>query len=151
MRGSLAGLFVYTYYKNILNLGLDIIPYLRASYKWSSLFVSMSSGFFLSSGIEGSWAVRFVQVSKKTSLGSSVNSSICSLRCISFLPATRLPLLLSDGRQRQPRLIICSASDGPVSPRLCQSELSKTPYLIFPSQSLIVDGLPRGSGASPVV
>ena len=72
------------------------------------LLVSTSSGFLLSNGIAGICDIVFVHVLKNTILGCSVNSSICSLLCISFLPATRLPLLLSDGLHRHPRCIICS-------------------------------------------
>ena len=115
--------------------GLVIIPYLNASYKWSSAFVSTSSGFFLSSGMAGICAIVLTQLSMNTNIGFSTNSSTFSRLCISFLPATRDPLDLSDGLHLQPFMFICSASDGPVSPRLCHNELSSTPYLIPPSST----------------
>ena len=106
--------------------GLVIMPYLSASYRWSSALVSTSSGFFLSSGMIGICAIVLVQVEKNTSLGSSVCSSTCRRLCISFLPATLEPRERSEGLQRQPFIFICSASDGPVSPLLCQrDELKK--------------------------
>ena len=60
--------------------------------------MSTSSELFLSKGRAGICEAKFVHVLKKTILGSSVNSSICSRLCISFLPATLEPLLLSEGR-----------------------------------------------------
>ena len=113
--------------------GLVIIPYLNASYKWSSAFVSTSSGFFLSSGTLGICAIVLVQLFINTNIGFSKKSSIFKRLCISFLPAIREPLERSEGRHRQPFIFICSANDGPVSPRLCHKELSSTPYLIPPS------------------
>ena len=110
-----------------------MIPYLRASYRWSSALVSTSSGFRLSRGIDGSCAMVFVQQDINTSLGCSVYSSTCKRLCSSFLPATREPLERSDGRHLQPFMFICSARLGPVSPLLCQSDESNTPYRIVPS------------------
>ena len=117
----------------MLLLGLVIIPYLNASYKWSSAFVSTSSGFFLSNGMLGICAIVLVQLFINTNIGFSKKSSTFRRLCISFFPAIREPRERSEGRHRQPFIFICSASDGPVSPRLCHKELSSTPYLIPPS------------------
>lgn len=121
-----------------------MIAYLTLSYAWSLLnLASMSSVPLGLLGMTGRSAIICRQVSKNTRPANSVSGSTFNNSCSLFLPATRAPAVLSLGRQRHPMVIISSAMDGPICPRLCQQDESNIPYCILSPSSASITAFAR--------
>ena len=105
----------------------------------------MSSVPLGSEGMTGRSEISCRQLLKIIRPAFSVSSSTFRSSCILFLPATREPADLSLGRHLTPSEIISSAMLGPICPRLCQQEESRTPYGILSPSSAALTGTILGT------